>query len=102
MPLFDAGMGSWFVATGHALISEKTLFLVAIVMTILALSKLLEITGQAERLMDALGERFHRPSLALTFFSCFDRSAAHARRSCFFPPPCSKACPTGCSAPILK
>ncbi len=68
MPLFDAGMGSWFVATGHALISEKTLFLVAIVMTILALSKLLEITGQAERLMDALGERFHRPSLALTFF----------------------------------
>ncbi len=68
MPLFGVGLGSWFLAAWNALTSEKALFLVAIVATIMALSKLLEITGQAERLMDALGERFHRPSLALMFF----------------------------------
>ncbi len=68
MPLFGVGLGSWFVAAWNALTGEKTLFLVAIVATIMALSKLLEITGQAERLMDTLGERFHRPSLALMFF----------------------------------
>lgn len=66
--LFGHGPLFWLQAAGQGLVYDKTLFLAAIVGAIMVLSDVLEKTGQAERLMDALVGYLHRPRIALVFF----------------------------------
>lgn len=66
--LFGMGPIQWTLAAVEGVTQEKTLFLCAILALILTLSDLLDHCGQANRLLDVLGNHIHRPKLALAFF----------------------------------
>jgi len=66
--LFGMGPVAWALAALEGMLQSKTLFLCAVVAVILVLSDLLDLCGQAARLLDALGGRIRSPRLALAFF----------------------------------
>ena len=66
--LFGMNPVSWIVAAGDGITQSQTLFLASIIAMILALSGLLDQSGQAQRLLAAIGGRIKRPRLALAFF----------------------------------
>lgn len=66
--LFGKSFVWWFETSAKALVMPQTLFLAAIVGLILVLSDLLDRSGQASRLMEALRGRLRKPRLRLVFF----------------------------------
>ncbi len=66
--LFGQGFIDWAVKAAGTLVQPQTLFLAAIVASILLLSDLLEKSGQARRLMEEIRGYLTRPRLRLVFF----------------------------------
>lgn len=66
--LFPMGVGPFFHAVGAGLTSDKTLFLIAIVVAILVFSGALNSTGQIQRIVKAFQRMFGRSRLTLVAF----------------------------------
>lgn len=66
--LFGMGLIEWGQAAIQGIFQEQTLFLASIVALILVFSDLLDHSGQAGRLLDALSGRIRKPRLSLAFF----------------------------------
>lgn len=66
--LFGMSPLAWLHTAGHALLLEKALYLAAILGLIMTMSKILEVTGQTERLLAVLGGRLRSRRLKIVFF----------------------------------
>jgi hypothetical protein len=66
--LFGMSLGEWALRGAAGAVQEKALLLAGIVGLIMVLSELMETSGQAERMMEALRGYLQRPRLRLVFF----------------------------------
>lgn len=66
--LFGMSPIGWVATAGSALLLEKALYLAVILGLIMTMSKVMETTGQTERLLTALGGRLRSRRLKIVFF----------------------------------